>query len=205
MTRFFTLLALSILFFEGAKAQTEAIATQKQLTDSICNCLTKTDISKITNKQQAVGVFTDCFSKKTDLLMKLADEKKVNPTDQQAMRQIGIDVGKDLFKQNCEAFTKISVIMAKSEESKEEGNGTSEGTFLRINLKGFNYLVIKDKNSIERSFIWLEHFAGSEKFMSATGQLAGKKLKIGWHEIEVYMPEAKGYYTIKEILSVDFL
>ena len=33
----------------------------------------------------------------------------------------------------------------------------------------------------------------------------GKKLKIKYDEIEVYLPIAKGYYKVKEILSVDVL
>jgi len=36
-----------------------------------------------------------------------------------------------------------------------------------------------------------------------TAALAGKRLKIGWKELKVYLPQAKGYYKVKEITSVN--
>ena len=40
--------------------------------------------------------------------------------------------------------------------------------------------------------------------MNGTTALTGKNLKITWEEIEVYLPQVKGYYKVKEITRVDF-
>ncbi|MEO6633843.1 MAG: hypothetical protein ABIN13_19020, partial [Mucilaginibacter sp.] len=61
------------------------------------------------------------------------------------------------------------------------------------------------KANSEKSFLWLREFPGSDKFMNSPAQLKGKKLKVTWHEMEVYLPQAKGYYKVKEITAIDFL
>lgn len=198
------LLLIIAAFYTSAKAQTPGQA-EKIVTDTICSCLSKVDVSKITSKQDAINIFTECFAKRTDLLMAVADEKHIDPTDQVAMRQLGIDIGKNLLKQNCDAFTKISVKMVQSTAQTEAGAGVSSGVLKRVDLKGFNYIVIADNSGSEKSFLWLRQFAGSEKLTVPVAQLAGKKLKITWQEIEVYLPQAKGYYKVKEITAVDFL
>ena len=53
--------------------------------------------------------------------------------------------------------------------------------------------------------MWLKQFAGSETFIGVTTKFAGKKIKISWQEIEVYLPAAKGYYKVKEVVAIDIL
>lgn len=198
------LFALIITFYQKTNAQTKISANEQKLTDTICNCLTKVDLSKIASRKDAIAVFTDCFTKRTDLLMQLANEKHIDPTDRVAMKQIGIDLGKDLFSQNCVAFTNISVKMAQKEsEQADENHEVGEGEFKRIDVRGFNYIVLSDSTSREKSFIWLRQFPGSEKFMNGGAAYIGKKVKIKYQELEVYLPQARGYYKVKEIVSLN--
>jgi len=134
--------------------------------------------------------------------MKLADEKHVDPTDNPAMRQLGIQIGKDLLIQNCAAFTRLSVKMVQNKSKEDEGEGYNEGKFKRIDTKGFNYIVITDKSGSEKSFIWYRQFPGSEKFMGGGTSYVGKNVKIKYQELEVYLPQAKGYYKVKEIVEL---
>ena len=202
-----TLLLLILTAFSFTVfGQTPISPLEKALTDSLCSCISKINLDKITNSQEAKNAFTDCFGKRTDLFMELASEKKLDPTDQVAMRQLGIDLAKDLFSQNCSAFTRLSVKMAETaKSSNEESEETLEGNFKRIDLKGFNYIVLSGKNGSEISFLWLTQFPGSEKFMANTTIFVGKKLKVNYREMEVYIPLAKGYYKVKVIYSVDVL
>lgn len=200
------LLLFSIAFSLSALGQTAVSPIEKALTDSLCDCIGKIDVDKITSKQEATNAFTACFGKRTDLFMKLADEKHLDPTDKVAMRDLGIEIGKNLFYQNCSAFLKLSVKMAENEKvSTEEVSKYLEGSFKRIDLKGFNYVVLNDDNGLEISFLWLKQFPGSEKFMADITIYKGKKLRIKYEEIEVYLPLAKGYYKVKEITGIDFL
>ncbi len=205
-----TLCTLAILlcgFFQLSYSQTakKTSATEKQLTDSLCNCVSKIDISKITDRTAAITAYTNCVTLHMDLVSDLAKERGIDITDLDAMRALGVDLAKDLMAQNCTSFTQLSVTMAKDriDAYANGATGVTSGTFKRMDQKGFNYFVLSVQNGGEKSFLWLKQFPGSENFMNGTANLIGKKLKIGWNEIEVYLPAAKGYYKIKEITSVE--
>lgn len=202
-------LLFGLIFIQTSFAQTTITPAEKKVTDTICNCLSGLDLDKIKNKQEAVTLFTECFGKRMDLLLAVAEERHLDETDEAAMKQLGIGIAKILMAQNCAAFTKLAVKMATDQVDKaekiESKEGTSEGKLKRIELKGFNYLIISDNNNSEKSFLWLRQFPGSEKFMNGVTAIAGKKVKVSWRELEVYLPSSKGYYAVKEITGIDFL
>ncbi|NCD70860.1 hypothetical protein [Mucilaginibacter agri] len=199
--KYLILLFVALTAFSEAKSQTTPATAERQLTDSICNCMVRTDLSKVKNKQEAMGVFTECFSKYQSLLVATAEERKVDFEDDAAMHAIGADIGKNLMKMNCSSFMKLSVIMA-SDKAEEVPVRTTQGKLIRIDNKGFNYLVVVDENKKEYSFLWLHQFQGSEKFVNGVGVNLGKKVSITWQDTEVYLPAAKGYYNVKEITAL---
>lgn len=192
--------------FVGLYAQAPT-GTEKAITDSICSCMSATDASKITTKAQATELINTCFTKQMSLLSKLADENHVDMTNVAAMRQLGVSVGKDLIAENCSVFIKLSLVLAGKEidQAADMDEGISEGLFKRMDTRGFNYVVITGANGNEQSFIWLRQFNGSDKFMNGHAPATGTKLKISWKEIEVYIPDAKGYFKLKEITGVEWL
>jgi hypothetical protein len=180
---------------------------EQRMTDSLCSCINKVDISKIVTKEDAVTAYTNCVGQHVDMLTSITEERHIEFTNTDAMRELGIDLAKNLLRQNCSSFMKLSMLMSKENDKGQSINEShsTTGSFKRIDLKGFNYLVVSDKNNEEKSFLWLRQFPGSEKFMSNTTVLSGKKLRIIWQEVEVYLPQAKGYYKVKEITGIDFL
>ncbi|MDX5348029.1 MAG: hypothetical protein LPJ89_03265 [Hymenobacteraceae bacterium] len=176
------------------------------ITDSICNCISNVDYAKITSEKSAEKVFVECIAKQPSLMVKFAEERKVSFSNQAAMRQLGEELGKNLLNTNCPGFMKLTMAMVEhSEGNDEELSGVTYGKLKRIETKDFNYLVVTDDENKEKNFIWLRHFPGSDNFMNNTGKLVGKKLKIDWQEIEVYIPAAKNYYKIKEITGVEVM
>jgi hypothetical protein len=157
MKKIASLIGLITAFFLQSQAQTVKATARQRMTDTVCNCLSKVDLTKITNKEEAVAAITDCFAKRPDLIAQSSDQ------------------------------------------------GYSEGKFSRIDVKGFNYLILQDAAGSEKSFLWLRQFTGSEKFIDSTTSLTGKKIKVKFQELEVYLPQAKGYYKVKEITAVDIL
>jgi hypothetical protein len=185
-------------------AQRQVGAVEQKVTDSICACMAKKDLSTVKTKQEATNVFLGCFSKQASLLVPLAQERKVEITDKVAMRELGQDIGKNLLNQNCQSFMTVSMIMAKDEIDKEEENknGKTEGILKRIDTKDFNYIVVTDASGKEKSFIWLRQFEGSDKF-AENGKLSiGKKVSIEWVEFEAYMPSVKSYFPLKEVVKL---
>jgi hypothetical protein len=194
-----------ILFFNRSQAQTTGSYTiEKKLTDSVCNCVSQIELGVINSKQQAVAAYTECISRHVDLLQQWATERGVSFTNNKAMEVLGVELAQNLMKQNCANFVKLAIKMG-SDEAAEVPIHTLTGTFKRIDTKGFNYIVLKDSKGIERSFIWLRQFPGSEKFTGITAKYVGKSMKITSQEMEVYLPAAKGYYKVKEIIAVDVL
>lgn len=206
MKKVFFLFAL-VAITCSLKAQNKPGAAEQALTDSICNALNNVDYSKVTTQQDAVQIFTQCFLKYPSLLVSFAEEKHIEMSDQAAMRELGVQVGKNMMKQNCAGYMKISAKMAQGKVSNELsgalGGSTTSGKIKRIDNKGFNFLVIIDAESKERSFLWLRQFAGSEKLTGLPASYVGKNITIKWQEMEVYLPQAKGYYKVKEITGIE--
>jgi hypothetical protein len=202
------LLLASILLFTFLQkpfAQTKVGPAQQKMLDSLCHCLTILDYSKITTAKQASDAFMDCFTKHGDQLVNVAVEEGVDLADDKASEALGNKIGKNLLLQNCGSFMKLAVIMAKKDDGDSKVTDDFSGTFKRIDNKGFNYIVLTDDNGSEKTFLWLRQFTGSENFMADTAKYVGKKLKISWQEIEVYLPQAKGYYNLKEITTIEVL
>ena len=204
MKRFLVLLVLLSLFISKTFSQTAHVQgpAERKMVDSLCSCVTKLDLSKITNKQQAEAAYTECVERHIDILTELADERHVDIADSKAMEKVGVDLAMSLMKQNCKAFTQLATLMGG--ENDKEKSATESGNIVRIENRGFNYFIISGPDHKEKSFIWLSQFPGSEKFMNGVTPYVGKKVNIAYREIEVYLPQAKGYYKVKEILSIDF-
>jgi hypothetical protein len=201
--------ALFILFFlyvGKSFSQSKHVIgpVERKMTDSLCNSINKIDLSKIATQEEAVAAYTQCVEEHADLLNDLATERKVDVGNIADMKKIGIDLAFDLYKMKCEKFMKLSTIMAMKTIKADEGNeDVTIGMLKRIDQKGFNYIVISSGDS-EKSFIWLRQFPGSEKFMHSIAQYVGKKVKITWRNMEIYLPLSKGYYNVKEIKNLDF-
>ncbi|MGZ3766527.1 MAG: hypothetical protein ACXVB0_21645 [Mucilaginibacter sp.] len=206
MKKLLLILLLPVLFSQRSSAQADHVPgpAEKKLTDSLCAALGRLDLSKIGSGKDAEDAFMNCFMQQSSMFESVATERKVAMDDDVAMHQIGVDIGKNLLKEKCDAFLKLAMKIAeKSKSNGDESSGSTYGTFKRIDNKGFNYIAVTDAGGNERSFLWLRQFSGSGKFTNGAADLAGKKLKIGWKELEVYLPQAKGYYKVKEIVSIE--
>jgi hypothetical protein len=198
----FALLICGAIF--NARAQTIGPVEQK-MTDALCDGLNKIDQSKINTGKEATDAFMNCFMEQSAMFVDLAAEKKISMEDQQAMHDLGVEIGKNLMKEKCAGFLKLAVKMAQKSEDDAAGISETHGAFKRIDANGFNYFVITDDNGNEKSFLWLRQFPGSEKFTGNVKDYTGKKINIKWQEMEVYLPQAKGYYKVKEITAIDLL
>ncbi|MCD8741879.1 hypothetical protein LT679_14785 [Mucilaginibacter roseus] len=195
------LLILSALTFTASAQTTNLTAAQQVLTDSLCNCVSKLDMSKINTKQQALQEYTGCIGQNLPLLQNVAQEKGYDMNNIEQMRTLGIEIAQILAKQKCSSFLKLSLLLAEKAAKNEISGGITAGTFKRFDVKGFNYVVLSENGS-EKSFIWYKQFPGSEELMKPASALVGKKISLNWVDVEVYLPAAKGYYKVKEITGI---
>jgi hypothetical protein len=191
-------------FLSTSVAQSGPGPVERKVTDNICTCITALDIENIQDKQSAEKAFVNCFSQEAGSFVQLAAERKIEITDQAAMKNLGTDIGKNLLNQNCQGFMQLSMAMVKETEA-GTATGVTEGRLKRLDTKDFNYFVITDSDNKEKSFIWLRQFPGSESFTQDAAKLVGKKIRINWQEMEVFIPSAKNYYTIREVVELKIL
>ncbi len=196
-----SLVFLSLYFSFTSFGQTTLGDAEKELTQKLCDCISGLDMDQISEKTAANKAFMDCFTQQTNLVVKMAEERGADITDRAAMRELGVGIGKNLLNINCPNYVVLSTRMA--ENASGENTGTTEGKLKRIDTKDFNYFVMTDLDNNEKSFIWLRQFPGSEQFMNVTGKTKNEKVRIGWREIEVFIPSAKNYYKIKEVVSLE--
>jgi hypothetical protein len=51
--------------------------------------------------------------------------------------------------------------------------------------------------------IWADHFAGEAPFIANPQDLKDKKVSIGYHSVEKYMPKMHDYYALKQIVRLE--
>lgn len=204
MKRFLlTIITLIASIHIYAQTRTPGPAETK-LSNQLCECIGKLDKTKLQNAQEAKKAFMDCFEQQADLLVDVAAERGIEMTDHEAMNKVGTEIGENLLKMKCAGFMSLAVKMAGKDDTEASEARATTGVFKRIDNKGFNYIVVKSEGK-EKSFLWFKQFEGFEAFTGTTTKLIGKRLKINWLESEVYLPDAKGYYPVKEILAIEIL
>src|SRR5579863_5365058 len=124
MKRFFPVLIFSIFYAAMLHAQTPAMGpAEKKITDTLCDCVTNLDISKITTQEQAIAAYTDCIGKHADLFTDFAKERNEDITSEGAGQRLGLIIAKDLMVKNCQGFVKLSLLSVKKDNT--EANSTS--------------------------------------------------------------------------------
>jgi hypothetical protein len=90
-------------------------ATEKALIDTICNCMTKRDLSKITSMAQIQPEVTPCFMapQSMTLIMQYAIENNIDLSDEKAGRLMGEFVGKKLFAY-CPSLLQLAIKISEN-------------------------------------------------------------------------------------------
>jgi len=189
-----------------ARSQTDS--TMKTFVDSVCKCLSRVDMNNLKDKSDAQVALTGCIlNENMGLLMQVAEKRGVSVSDKAAMEKVGQEMAMELMKQNCTAFVQMSLKMSKGMVQDEEvvSVSSTSGTLTSVETKDFCKFIVSDSKGKKLSFYWLHYFKNSEKFTDQPAKYVGKKLKVFWQEIEVYVPSAKGYYKIKEITEIQVM
>jgi len=162
-------------------------------------------IKNETDAQMAMG---KCFTEgNMNLLMKLAQERGIDITDQAGMQKIGQEVGVLLFKQGCEPFVKFSMKYAGAQKTvvdEEVAHPVISGTITAIETKEFSRFIVTDKSGKKQTLYWIHRFNNSDKFIAQPSKYIGKKIQAAYEEKEVYSPTTKSYIKIKELYGIEF-
>jgi hypothetical protein len=127
---FFLATALSFIFTANVQAQADSLkakAIKAELLDTICKCVTQTDLSTVKTAKDAQTVIAKCFmSDGLSLFMDYATATGADMTNTDQMQDMGKKIGMQLA-QTCPAMLKIMMNMAEA-ESNEQADSTKATT-----------------------------------------------------------------------------
>lgn len=162
-----------------------------------CDCITKQKIEGQT-KEQVEAALGIC-------MLESISKNKVNvePTDGDAMRAFGQKVGAKMAP-ICPSVFKVFLGDSddKTENANEEKSISLEGKIKGIETDGLLYVIVKEDSGNEHRIIWLSYFEGSDGFVTDPRKLIGKNVSLKYRTIQYYLPKAKGYLSLKEIVAL---
>ena len=174
--------------------------TDEKLLADACNCINKLDPGRKDKLKGAQDCITNSIIPNVEAIQK---ENKIYFTNQQQATVYGRKIGERLV-QTCPKFREMAEGLATKELDKENVavGKTATGTFLRVEKDGLAKIIFKEDGK-EIPYIWFTNFANSDQFMGKAEKANGKTYKITYTEVEIYVPKADGYYTVKQIVSVE--
>ncbi len=196
-----TLLTFPVCFFISAIIFAQSLMpTDEKLLVDACACISKMEPSRKDKLKGAQDCITSSIISNVDAIQK---ENKIDFTNREHSANYGRKIGEKLV-QTCPKFREMAEGLASKELEKENGAAgkTATGAFLRVEKDGLAKIIFKEDGK-EIPYIWFTNFANSEQFMGKAETPKGKTFKITYTEIEIYVPKADGYYTVKQILSVE--
>ncbi len=200
------LLIIIVISFSEINAQeTKKSAAFNSAVSSICNCLNKISYDSLT-KEVINKKFTECFTMSAmDKILDIATERGLDFTNKEQMREVGIELGKELITQKCDGYLKFANASTNNEEKEGKVSSKESFTLGKTESQDFLKLVAKDKQGRIQTFYWLSYFEGSDKFVSKLSSYIDKKLSISWTEKEVFAPSLNSYIKIKELTGLQQL
>ena len=83
-----------LLLVGAIPCMSQTDTTMKRFADSVCSCMSRLDMGKIKNQNDAQVAMVKCFTEgNMGLLLKVAQERNVDISDEAAMQKIGQEVG----------------------------------------------------------------------------------------------------------------
>lgn len=164
-----------------------------------CDCLSKKDFGEIPDKDKITAEVGLCilesYTRHTEDVSKVLS---IDELDEEAGRKLGQQIGLKMTKICPDIVIKMGVA-GKSSANKDI---TLEGKISSIEDGDFIFYNLKDKDGKVHRLLWYQHFKGSDEFTDEPKKLVGKKVSVKVKEVECYIPKAKGYYTLKEIVEI---
>lgn len=202
--------ALMILCF-CLKAKSQDTSLSKAAV-SVCDCLTKSNISEKSTQEQMQQVFLNCmFTSAPDLISKIVSSGE---DYQKAGEEIGTKLAMEMMKNGCPAFTKIAAGMAINGDGNAdsllsnaspqiESVQSTQGIVTKVEERDFIYITIKTTAGRELTFIYYGYVPGSDTWIKdAANKLKNKNVNVSYVESEVYQPKFKQFMNVKEIKTL---
>lgn len=203
-------LKTNLIFCLILVCSSQAIA-QKGIPDSLitkmCDCITKSK-KAMTNQEDVQLLVMECMLEGAgDNAMEMFEALGIDGNDEGAAQKFGQALGMQLVTK-CPKFLELMAPVINKKTKTEAGTsdeaaGTSEGNFLKLELDGYQFLVIEAAGK-QSKFLWLRQFPNSLTLPELLATKKGNKVTVSWKNIEVYVPKMKEYIRFREITALNW-
>lgn len=132
------------------------------------------------------------------------DELGLSTLDQESGRQLGTKIGFKMVNYCPELVMKMGLKVAEEEKASGPAVVTLSGKIHRMEEGDFISYFLKADDGKTYKLLWYKNFKGSEEFLENPKKLVGRNVQVAVAEVECYIPKAKGYYSVKEIVEIKF-
>lgn len=197
------------LLFVASQA-VSAQAVMNKLSKASCECIEKKVAASSTPLSMEEAMQVCVMEAMTGNLEEFMKEYGNVMQDEKKMQEFGTQLGLKLMT-DCPAFAKLAANSGKSGSfvgtTQIASTSLSEvtGNIEKFEAgKGLPLLVV-NCGGVKENFVVLERFAGSELIFGKEKELKGKKISVGYKEIELYNASKKTFEKQKVIASVKTL
>ncbi|MCI5084065.1 MAG: hypothetical protein MRY78_20365 [Saprospiraceae bacterium] len=170
-----------------------------------CDCISKKNIESLSQEQINLELgycIMQSLSKHTG---EYEDKYEVDPSNPQSFSKFGEKIGFRMAATCPAILQKVATVGNADQTDAKRVVSEMVGTVKAIRGTDINFLVIKDEQGRDQTFVWLRYFNGSDLLMDDVEELVGQKVKVTYSLIELYSPKAKDYYNQKEIKGIQLL
>lgn len=191
-------------------ALSQADELKKKIIDSTCECLNNIPGIETKTKEEIQILIGECMVKTSmNNFIKLAEEKNIDLSDQEGMKQLGIEIGVDMIKSDCKIIQKIMLGIA-NKSIKEDNtpaktddykNSLITGKILAVNYDPFLTLTIESPSE-QITLIWSNYVANGDDFINNLESLKSKTFTFNYIQQKVYNVKLKKYTTVNLITKI---
>lgn len=208
-------ISLAFIFITASLfAFSQTKSTKDLLLDTLCKCITeKKEEIKNASTSDVQKLVMGCFmSDGLELMMKYAEEKKIDFTDQEAMQKLGNGLGMELAKK-CPAMMQIAINSAIAEDSNAGGKTSKikdgetsqvEGTIVSLNTTEYPASIqLKQKSgAVKKVYLVSEFYTDDDNFYN-TGYMPGKKVSAEISSQKIFIPSKKKFETVDVLVTLN--
>jgi len=177
---------------------------REQMANEVCACLQEKKLSEIKDKEEATLIAGLCIIGVYEKHQEEANKEfGITSFDEEGGEKFGTELGLAMARICPEQIVKLGMMDQESEENSKPQTTVFSGSVTTVDVSDFVSLQLKGADGKTTKCYWLEYFSGSDDFVQDPKRLKGKKVRIETSEVEVYLPSAKGYYKINQIVSLE--
>lgn len=188
----------TIPFISGAQDVVDTMAQE------VCKCLEEKKLLTINDIQQLTTEAGVCIVESySEHQEEVSAQLGISEFNDETGRTLGQKIGLKMMKYCPDYLMKMGMVAKENTAKTTPATYVLNGKIDAIEQGEFISYKLKDQDGKIHKLLWYQHFKGSDDYIESPKKLVGKKVNVTVKDVECYIPKAKGYYSIKEIVELN--